>query len=618
MQLLPLATLSIWLVACHLRTSFGELYPRKYCIELAEDDLHRKGPILSEYTKCQHCLLGNAGVNGLYINTIELTGITFTVVSWSLGFQRVRNHCNNSDVCPNLAPLQRAPPPVPYADTSKAISHVSKKKDPKEKLVCLTQSYWDARDGCKACRREEMDSKSLGEFLVLIEGEVYFVYVLRTSRYVPGTSINCEKNGACTDLGHDEYPDHLCQAVHRKGVSKSAKSATLMKFKSSFRETQKNGKTKEQQLQSYCLEATPKPDTYARGRSIHERMLSCMKCIRRTATGFVHWFRGDATVEKVASLLISSKKYLTDWSDCMGMCHTLKKAPIANCYVDYQTQFDESPIGDQIFVNIAEPSRKNLFPDYYSECVVSHYRSEHFQKCQRCLNTIVDNPAVKLSDITSLITSKAGQKATLTTCISTSNERICDKLVFVPNEMCMYDPWVAARSNPLASAHSNPSRRQLFPWRKYLWPKTHQTSNVGILPTHPERGVTLVSATYDRVECLKCLALVHEVLFVSTVKRYVWMIKPNKEAPSCNCESIKTESELIYIDIHSLRSISAIEIYAHIHGSNSWIGKQHPSDITSDLLPSNLQWDTGSNKNILSRFNSNRSKLICLFSLCTG
>ncbi|CCI47018.1 unnamed protein product [Albugo candida] len=589
MRSLPLVSTSIWLLAYHSHTCYGEYYSVKYTMEVSEGERLQEGIIISEYTKCQLCLIAMAGAKGVSLKRIEPLRITFTVTSSHLGFQRGRNHC--SDVCRNLIAGQLASPVTVSTGHTESTPHVSKKKQKEEKLVCLTQSYWHATDDCRSCIREVMDSKNIGEFLFIKDGTVYFVHVLRTLNYRPDhASRNCEKTRACSKLGFLKYPDDLCQAVHEKRVSTSGHSAKRLTMKLPFLGIQKSGKTQQQKMHFYCLEVTPQPDTSSEGLSRHERIILCMKCLERTVAGFVHWLKVDAFFEPSAFILIGSRRDLTNWNICRMDCYSVQNTLVDKCYRDYQAQFDPSPIGDQIFVHVATEDKNYFFPDYYSDCLVAHYHYEHVEECRRCLKSSFEVRVDPLSEITSLITTRNAQGKNFRECISFSNTPACDKLVFVPDQICMYEHETPPRSEQIPSAGSTHPRRELSWWHKFRKPKTPETSSAGILSTHQGQVVTIVMATYHTDECLKCLALVHEVLIISTAKRYVWMIDSNRESPACNCETIDERSRLENLDIHSLRAISALEVYAYIHLSDFWIGKLHPFNIAPYRLPKNLQW----------------------------
>ncbi|KAL0590203.1 hypothetical protein ABG067_001848 [Albugo candida] len=552
-------------------------------MEVSEGERSLKGIIISNYAKCQHCLLVFAGAKEVSIRRIEPLRITFTVTSSHLGFQRGRNHC--SDVCCNLSAGQLALPVTVSTDHTESTPHASKKKQKGEKFVCLTQLYWHATDDCRSCLREVMDSKKLGEFLFIKQGKIYFVHVLRTLHFNPKlASKNCEKTRVCRNLGITEYPDDLCKAVHKKRVSTSGHSAKRLRMKLPFLGI------KQQIWHYYCLEVTPQPDTSSEGLSRHERTLRCMKCLERSVVGFAHWLKVDAFFEPSAFILVASKTDLTNWNICRMDCYSVANTLVDKCYKDYQAQFDPSPIGDQIFVHVATQDEKDFFPDFYSNCLVAHYHYEHVEECRRCLRSSFEVRVDPLSKITSLIATINAQGKNFKECISFPNKHACDKLVFVPDQICMYEHDTPLQSEQMLSAGSTHSRRELSWWHKYWKPKTPETSSAGILSTHYGQVVTIVMATYHTNECLKCLALVHEVLIVSTVKRYVWMIDSNRESPACNCAIIDEKSRLENLDIHSLRAISAIEVYAHIRGSDFWIGELHPSKITLNQLPTNLQW----------------------------
>lgn len=67
--------------------------------------------------------------------------------------------------------------------------------------------------------------------------------------------------------------------------------------------------------------------------------------------------------------------------------------------------------------------------------------------------------------------------------------------------------------------------------------------------------VTIVAAKYKGESCFACLLLVHEVLLVSTLDNYLWMVERKENIPKCECNWEATGKKIQHFKKGPLRPI---------------------------------------------------------------
>lgn len=149
------------------------------------------------------------------------------------------------------------------------------------------------------------------------------------------------------------------------------------------------------------------------------------------------------------------------------------------------------------------------------------------------------------------------------------DDKGCNRLEFIPNEMCTKEVWSAIKktTKKIKRSHTN-----LSPYENEAG-SSRQTSNSGSLPTQPERLIPVMMARYAEAYCLVCLALLYEVIMVSTVNKYVWVLRRenrNQNLPAC--QSCLTDKKTKNLNIRSLRPISATQIQSYVHAEISMEG----------------------------------------------
>nr|CCA23483.1 AlNc14C195G8558 [Albugo laibachii Nc14]CCA26699.1 AlNc14C403G11396 [Albugo laibachii Nc14] len=87
--------------------------------------------------------------------------------------------------------------------------------------------------------------------------------------------------------------------------------------------------------------------------------------------------------------------------------------------------------------------------------------------------------------------------------------------------------------------------------------------------TQSNLRVTIVRVRYKTKRCLACYVLVHDVLVVSTIEGYVWMVEPKTGDWLCNC-AMTADSIFEYSrGILGLQQVPLSELNVHLYGHDS-------------------------------------------------
>ena len=87
-------------------------------------------------------------------------------------------------------------------------------------------------------------------------------------------------------------------------------------------------------------------------------------------------------------------------------------------------------------------------------------------------------------------------------------------------------------------------------------------------PELSDELVPVVMAFYKTPECLVCYAFVYQVLYVSSVHEYVWMVEKDEKEAGCDCKQI-TGHKYMH-NRHSYRQVSVVQAerfyFGHVNG----------------------------------------------------
>lgn len=305
----------------------------------------------------------------------------------------------------------------------------------------------------------------------------------------------------------------------------------------------------------YCVEVEIKSSS----SSPHRGLVSCMECFGAAQNSIVHSFKSDDKRERLASLLIRPLEIDFFLDPCQEFCVVREFVPINKCYEDYDKQFDDTPsVGNQISWNMPESSRESINTDEYSGCLLAYHQSTWMsanmllrsfkfdtslrKECTKCLQMQFRDYVSRLSGMTSLVAVSAADQKKAGNCF---HHDLCTRLTFIPDEMCL---------NDLAALNENQAG------------SSRQALNIKRLATQSGQMATVVKATYTNPTCLVCLALLYEVIMVSTVKKYVWILGENGRMESVPvCQFCVTSQQPMPIDIRSMRPISAAMIQFYVY-----------------------------------------------------
>nr|CCA19457.1 AlNc14C71G4889 [Albugo laibachii Nc14] len=107
------------------------------------------------------------------------------------------------------------------------------------------------------------------------------------------------------------------------------------------------------------------------------------------------------------------------------------------------------------------------------------------------------------------------------------------------------------------------------------------TTDLEILSTDPG-DVILTVVEYGTVKFLVCLTLMYEILVVSTLKSYVWMIEPKEEERKCKC-NWNLGPHTKKLRSHSLQPVFADQIKKHLTGTDEPVLSVHEMSVLLDV-----------------------------------
>lgn len=549
-------------LACRMDASNGGELEREYSYTAPSlNERSEAQTIWDGFRRCQTCLLDIAGVSRVsLLSTNHGMTARMRITSTSFGFQRMLKNCDNDRYCGSLK--WEMPPPRAILNHPNAMEH--RKPIPSSarsfeieqfslKVMCLVHSG-NVDESCRTCLREASNSKILGEFFFTDAARGYFSTVQRTSRNRNEIVLACKALGVCEIIYYSKLTDQICDEIHDTEVSISMRRAQRENYHRMDREPDKR-RREPTKNHLYCVEVEIKSSS----SSPHRGLVSCMECFGAAQNSIVHSFKSDDKRERLASLLIRPLEIDFFLDRCQEFCVVREFVPINKCYEDYDKQFDDTPsVGNQISWNMPESSRESINTDEYSGCLLAYHQSTWMsanmllrsfkfdtssrKECTKCLQMQFRDYVSRLSGMTSLVAVSAADQKKAGNCF---HHDLCTRLTFIPDEMCL---------NDLAALNENQAG------------SSRQALNIKRLATQSGQMATVVKATYTNPTCLVCLALLYEVIMVSTVKMYVWILGENGRMESVPvCQFCVTSQQPMPIDIRSMRPISAAMIQFYVY-----------------------------------------------------
>nr|CCA24269.1 AlNc14C230G9289 [Albugo laibachii Nc14] len=382
------------------------------------------------------------------------------------------------------------------------------------------------------------------------------------------------------------YPDDVCEDVHNTKLLKSIQRGAHEGQKKEQQSNMAVPRITSKFLKCVSLEVRADQDP-GMNQALEKFMRSI---VYKDGSTFVHVF--DLGIESSANALVLV------WAKDENLLARIensnwKEKDLKECYAHYGSQFDAPPIGGEISVFTRRIHSTMFRPNYYSDCVIVYH--EHPLECRDCIR-MKSMKAIRFSRMTSLIKVEPHQMTELRECISEKNEKLCSWFYSTPNDMFKkhefptsrrkiptfsekvksnVKAWINGRLSNQVKQNSNAARSS----ESYLSsPKTprsysEDTSSSRSNPNQAGRLVTVVKVEYGYPQCLACLALVHEVLYITSgLYNYVWMVAPEEGSMVCDChdwyDKEDTSKESFQHSFHSLRPISSIEAIRHVFGWN--------------------------------------------------
>lgn len=614
MKSLPLTTFFISLLARHLHGSFGNFVEESYLMAMMDNGFTDMGRLVHEAAKCQDCMINRAEVTVVSFDAITPFLAKFTIRASRLGFVRIQMYCNFNEQCSYLQRLRQrelgssTPTSTMYNtnptylhECTELLTHLNSKLPCKNdkltelikgstlydtarpndsldnllqssdssmlgqsngKSLCIFQLHRLVTADCKICIRQTSDSKSIAEIQFVLNVEHYIVYLLRSSKQMEKILKDCSR---CSFLKGElsRYHEYLCDETYT-GVPR-------------------------QEISEYpdmmCVQVTLTPSLFYS----NDDMLQCMKYLAAADGNIAYWMTIGAVPSLPAYFLVSyvpmnfDNVGQTQLQTCGSGRTIIEMSQIGNCFMNYYNQFEPSPLFEtQISTHHPHPDTR--FPrstlTTSTVCLVAHYETK--SRFKRSFIT----GSMELSAHSSLIELQATSMASPMHGILSIE---FDKLVFIPEEMCVYERSKLAspqvnngadkKSNETTkltliskifeklkiSKKSKKSKKSVSSHGKSEVGSSHSPSNAESFPTISGRddAIVLVSLIPENPQCLACLALSNEVLLVSTVKNYVLMFASQHDDWHCGCEFVSF-TQFDYVKTHKWRQLSSIEIVYHL------------------------------------------------------
>lgn len=595
-----LTTIFLWLLACDLHRSCDGFVEESYLMGVKYNGCKDMSKLLHDAFGCKTCMIINAEVTVVSIEVIALFVAKFTIRSSRHGLKRIQMYCNQEAVCPFLQRLRalspgsmidNTPPTRIHeftdlleqlsatqatsehrriaellehftlydaASTNKELDHPPQSLDssvtgrPSGNYLCLFQLPYLVTIDCRSCMRQSSGSKSMAEFSLVENDLLYIAHVVHS--FTPLEDIMNDCSGCFLSKGEiSGSHDFLCDRTHSENSARRKRSNNPDMM--------------------ICIRIHSKPSLFYNSND----MSTCMKCLAsgRGATGY--WINIGASPSLPAYFLVSymsvqnkmaGKKRL---HECTNECPNYEVSQLHECDSNYYTQFEPSPSFEAQISTRTPYSTIKFIPDIsprtpYSTtkfssdistqfllCVVAYYRKN--SRCAKCLGYAI----TELSDYSSLIDYRSTSMSELERCISVTGDLNCDTLVFFPSEMCAYEEQrqrMLFYGNPKTrgkktKSTSKPTKSDSYPY-KIDTGSSRSTSDTENLPNYSGRVDVIVLVQYENPICLACYVILNEVLLISTLNGYVWMVKPKIEDWHCGCNSV-FEKEFDYPKTHILR-----------------------------------------------------------------
>lgn len=594
MKSLPLTTILVSLLARHLHGSFGNFVEESYLMAMMDNGYTNMERLVHKAAKCQDCMINRAEVTVVSFDAITPFLAKFTIRASRLGFVRIQMYCNFNEQCSYLQRLRQrelgssTPTSTMYNtnptylhECTELLTHLNSKLPCKNdkltelmkgstlydtarpndsldnllqssdssmlgqsngKSLCIFQLHRLVTADCKICIRQTSGSKSIVEIQFVLNVEHYIVYLLRSSKHMEKILKDCSR---CSFLQGElsRYHEYLCDETYT-GVPR-------------------------QEISEYpdmmCVQVTLTPSLFYS----NDDMLQCMRYLAAADGNIAYWMAIGAVPSLPAYFLVSyapmefNNVGETQVQTCGSDRTIIEMSQIGNCFMNYYNQFEPSPpFETQISTHHPHPDTR--FPPSTlttsTVCLVAHYETK--SRFKRSFKT----GSMELSAHSSLIELQATSMAYPMHGILSIE---FDKLVFIPQEMCVYErpklasPKVINRADRKSNDATKPS--SISSRGKSEFGSSHSPSNAKSFPTISGRddAIVLVSLIPENPQCLACLALSNEVLLVSTVKNYVLMFASQHDDWHCGCEFVSF-TQFDYVKTHKWRQLSSIEIVYHL------------------------------------------------------
>lgn len=227
----------------------------------------------------------------------------------------------------------------------------------------------------------------------------------------------------------------------------------------------------------------------------------------------------------------------------------VEEVDLKTCYGYYGSKLDDSALRDRRSLYTPDTASAS---SHYSNCVLAYHKDMDSRPCRKCIRDKFSTP-MNASAISFLFTIQSTKAENLGTCITTRGKPLCYKFVYLQDDVCAHE----------ISLTKKPSIwKKLLSWKAKKRP-AHHLSSTERPSSQSEKLAPVVLVETPTPECLACYALIHNVLFVSTEKNYIWMER-TRGPKDCGCGGV--QGNQFPYRVGSLRAVPFRELNWHLYG----------------------------------------------------
>lgn len=530
------------IATCQSHAPYSEVYEQGYRLT----PLHPKNEnyAWSIYAWHHEWLFDEAGVDKMIVTAINTRSFDFTITASLRGQQRVKDYYAFGHRKTNALLTEMTSIKFDLSDRNPSTSPGTKDDGNHKNLVCISQRVFHADDECRRCLMQRSESY-LGDFFVTIQLTEIINYIMYTSHPKNDIVETCHATGVCNSVMYNNrHLDDACQLVHGAQVSRYSATITTDTEHGALSIRSDPGELR-------CYKVTIKPEQQGKSDHFHSWQFWLPKYLLESPNeNVVYWMKMSGDVSDFTILLVRypNNGFLST-ADKTDEKLNVEEVDLKTCYGHYGPKLDDSALRDRRSLYTPDTASAS---SHYSNCVLAYHKDKDSRPCRKCIRDKFSTP-LSASAISFLFTIQSTKAENLETCITTRGKPVCYKFVYLQDDVCAHE----------ISLTKKPSMWKKLPfWKAKKRPAYHLSLTERPSSQSEELAPVVLVETPTPV-CLACYALIHNVLFVSTEKNYIWMER-TRGPRDCDCGVVQ-KKQFSY-RIGSLRAVSFRELKWHLYG----------------------------------------------------